>query len=186
MRKLTVLMHISLDGFASGINGETDWMIHDGGAVFLDADGSDTTNICIFGRTTYDMMKSFWPSVTDNPESPEGFIAIANWMNNATKYVVSGSLKTSDWENTLFINNNVVSEVKKLKEISTSNILIMGSISIVHLLAKANLIDEYALTITPVVLGEGVPLFKQRAEVELTSSKTYPSGVISANYVVKK
>lgn len=129
----------------------------------------------LLGRKTFEIFASYWPQNEDK------------WpgVNDATKYVVSHSLKKNEWSNSVFINKNVVAELKKLKKQKGPDLQVYGSGNLVQTLLKNDLVDELWLKIFPVTLGNGKHLFQDGtipAAFKLTESKVSPSGVIFANY----
>ena len=108
----------------------------------------------LLGRVTYTGFAAAWPSIADD----QGF---ATRMNSMRKYVVSSTLQTADWNNSVILRGNVVDEVRKLKAQSGGDILVAGSGQLVRTLAEHNLVDEYRLMIYPVVLGSGKRLFAE-------------------------
>ncbi len=133
----------------------------------------------LLGRKTYDIFVAFWPKQgTDNPA--------AAGLNNAKKFVVSTTLKKPEWANTTVLKNNVVSEIKKLKEKNGPEIQVHGSSDLIQTLLKHDLVDEFRLKIYPVTLGKGKRLFAEGtipAGFQLVESNASPKGVIVATYV---
>jgi dihydrofolate reductase len=185
MRNVIALMHISLDGFAAGPNGEMDWIGYNG-EIFKDAIAlTDTVDTALYGRITYQMMESYWPTVPANPDSSKDDLHHANWVENVHKIVFSKTLERADWNNTRLIQENIGEEMTKLKEQPGKNMMIFGSPSIVHTFIDLGLIDEYRLNVSPVVLGRGIPLFgdlKEKINLKLLESKTYDIGVVGLHY----
>lgn len=185
MRKVILLMHVSLDGFTAGPNGEMDWISVDD-EIFRDAiDLSGTVDTAIYGRVTYQMMESYWPKVLTNPSSSQDGIHHAQWVENVQKIVLSRTLEKVEWNNTILIKDNIAEEITKLKQKSGRNMMIFGSPGIVSAFMKNNLIDEFRLNINPVILGNGIPLFKDisdRINLNLIKTKTFTSGVIGLHY----
>ena len=177
MGKISVFNFVSLDGYFKDKDSGVSWHSHDPNSEEsrFSEESSSPANTLLFGRVTFEMMKSFWPTKI----AYEMFPKTAEGMNEGEKIVFSRSLKVSDWKNTTFIGENIVDAVKKLKE--TKNITILGSGSIINQLTEAGLIDEYSFMIDPVVLGEGTSIFegvKNKPKLRLKSSKTFKSGVI--------
>jgi dihydrofolate reductase len=104
----------------------------------------------LFGRTTYDLMKAYWPTPQAKKDMPE----VAEGMNSMPKFVASKTLRESDWENTTVLKGNLATEVAKLKK-EGENITILGSGSIVQQLADSGLIDELAVVFVPISLKGG-------------------------------
>ena len=193
MRKVVLLMHVSLDGFVGGPNGEMDW-IHVDDEMF-DTVGklTDEADTAIYGRVTYEMMESYWPTAAEQPTATKHDIEHSNWVNAAVKIVISRTLKETDpivigWNNTRIIHDNLPAEIQKLKQQPGKNLLMIGSPSTVHSFMQYGLIDEYRLYINPVILGNGIPLFKgikDRINLKLIESKTFNAGVVRLHYEAK-
>jgi len=127
----------------------------------------------LLGRKTFQIWASYWPEHADF------------WpgINDGTKYVMSRTMKTSDWKNSVFLKS--VADIKKLKNSKGSDIQVWGSGELIQLLLKNDLVDELWLTIYPLTLGKGKKLFDKGtipAAFTLTESIVTPSGVIIANY----
>jgi len=188
MRNLVAFMHVSLDGFVATARGEMDWITIDD-EVFRDAiilaDNADTA---VFGRVTYQMMESYWPTVLTNDSSNELELQHARWMEKTSKVVFSETLKKVEWQNTRLINKNIPGEIKKLKERPGKNILIFGSPRLTHSFMQWGLIDEYRININPVILGGGIPLFNihNRINLKLIATKMFRSGVAGLHYKTVK
>lgn len=186
MRKIVLFMHTSLDGFVQGKDQwDIGWISYDEDLVKYADEIVEATGSPMYGRITYEGMKNYWPTVLDNPNSSKHEVEHATWLQNVTKIVISNSMETTDWVNTIVINKNVVEEIKKLKEMPGKDLVIFGSPSLSHFLMKHDLIDEFRLTVSPVVLGDGIPLFKDlkdRIKLNLIESRTYPSGVVILHY----
>jgi dihydrofolate reductase len=132
----------------------------------------------LLGRKTYDIFASHWPKMGNEDTT-------ASKLNSARKYVVSATLKNPSWANTTVLKNNVVQEIKKLKEQNGPELQVHGSANLIQTLLKNNLVDQFQLKIYPVVLGKGKRLFGEGtvpAEFKLVESMTSPKGVIVATY----
>jgi dihydrofolate reductase len=128
----------------------------------------------LLGRKTFDIFASYWPEHADN------------WpgINEVTKYVLSGTLKKSDWKNSVFLNS--VSDIEKLKYSEGLDLQVHGSGELIQLLLANDLVDELWLKFFPLTLGKGKKLFGNGtvpAAFKLTESLVTPSGVIFANYI---
>jgi dihydrofolate reductase len=129
----------------------------------------------VFGRKTYQMMASFWPTSQAKQMLPE----VAASMNRMRKYVCSRSLQSLDWENSSLVKGDLASEVRKLKGSPGPGLLIMGSGEIVSQLTAAGLIDEYQVVTVPLVVGKGRALFEgvtTRPRLKLMKSRTFQNG----------
>jgi dihydrofolate reductase len=187
MRKIEMLNRVSLDGFFAGPKGEIDWFIHDP-EVEKAAHEMMNPDTLLLGRVTYQMFESYWPSVGKDPNAPQDARRTANELNQMTKVVFSRTLKEVTWENTKLAKEDLAEEVKKLKQGEGPDITIFGSGTIVQQLARKGLIDEYLLTVTPVVLGAGKPLFKDlnRFSLKLLETRNFTSGNVMLHYEVDK
>ena len=192
MRKVILLMHTSLDGFVAGPNGEIDWISFDeelADDVGKITDGADTA---LYGRITYQMMESYWPTAGESPTATKHDIEHSNWANNALKIVFSKSLKKTDWKNTRIISDNITEEISEIKKQPGKNLLLIGSAAITHFFMEHDLIDEYWINVNPIILGAGIPLFnpdsygdKNRVNLNLLQSKKFGCGVVALQYEVK-
>lgn len=181
MRKIIVSNLISLDGFISGPNGEIDWFkydkeVEDYGKVQL-----SSVDTILFGRVTFELMASYWPTATAAANDQ----MIIDAMNNLPKIVFSKTLKKVDWKNSRLVKDDIEGEVAKLKQQPGKDMVIYGSGSIVSTLAQAGLIDEYRIFVNPVVLGNGKPLFKDiqsRLTLKHINTKTFGNGLVLLCY----
>jgi dihydrofolate reductase len=182
-------MHISLDGFAAGPNGELDWASYDEELEKYAEGIVSTVGSPLYGRVTYQLMESYWPSVLKNPAATQHEIAHARWLENVEKVVFSKSLAKVEWNNTTLIKDNIVQEVSKLKQQPGKDLVIFGSPGLTHTFMASDLIDEYRLTVNPVILGQGMPVFKDfkdRSDLKLLNAKTFGSGVVALHYETKR
>ncbi|MEP6596307.1 MAG: dihydrofolate reductase family protein [Ginsengibacter sp.] len=189
MRKVILLMHTSLDGFVAGPNGEMDWIIFD--EELADDVGKITgsADTALYGRITYQMMESYWPTAADSPTATKHDIEHAEWANNALKIVFSRSLEKTGWKNTKIVRDNIVEEISNMKTQPGKNLLLIGSAGIAHTFMEHNLIDEYRINVNPVILGAGIPLSKNinnKINLKLVQSKTFDCGVVAVHYEVQR
>lgn len=184
MRRLNVFNSISLDGYFTGANGDLSWGYEGGDdpefAAFVpgNAQGGGTL---VLGRVTHDMMKNYWPTESAWQAMPE----VAAGMNRMEKIVFSRTLDHSDWENTRLVNDDPVSEIRRIKSETGRGMTILGSGSIVALLAGAGLIDGFQFVICPVALGKGRTMFEglpDHLRFKLTQSRVFANGKIVASY----
>ena len=184
MRRLILSMHVSLDGFTAGPNGEMDWIKLDPALFDFVGKLTDTADAALFGRITYEMMQSYWPTAADKPNATRHDKEHAAWYKKVHKYVLSRTLDGSDLNNTTIISDNLVTNIQKLKQQQGKNIMIFGSPSASHALTAQCLIDDYWLFVNPILLGRGIPVFKnitERINLKLLESKTF-SDVIGLHY----
>jgi dihydrofolate reductase len=185
MRKVVLFMHLSLDGYAAGPNGELDWISFDEELQNYGDEIVNSVGSTLYGRVTYQMMEAYWPTVPSNPSNSKHDIDHANWYINIDKIVISKSLDKVESNNTRLIKENFAEEIAKLKQEPGKDIVIFGSPSIAHVFIQLGLIDEYQLTVSPVVLGSGVRLFQDNQamnKLKLLSSRTLRSGLIGLHY----
>jgi dihydrofolate reductase len=184
-RKVILLIHMSFDGFVAGANGETDWITIDD-EIFKDSNElASTTDIALYGRATFQMMESYWPTVLTNSNSAPAELQHALWMERVRKIVFSTTLERVDWNNTILIKDNIGEEIARLKQQPGRNIIVFGSPRLAHSLMERGLIDQFRINVNPVVLGDGIPLFAsadERIHLRLRQSKIFHSGVVGLLY----
>ena len=178
-------MHVTLDGFVAGPNGEMNW-IHVDEEIF-EYPGKLTANAdtALYGRVTYQMMDSYWPTAADEPGASKHDIEHGTWYNGVEKVVLSNTLQGKNINNVKIVNGDVAGQIKELKQQNGKDILIIGSPSTVHTLLEHDLIDDFWLFVNPVLLGQGIPLFKNIKTVtklKLVANITFTSGVVCTHY----
>lgn len=185
MKKIIAAEWLSLDGFMAGPNGETDWFGWDEEIEQYAKESQSKSDTLLFGRTTYDLMVSYWPTPAASAENK----IITDFMNNTPKIVFSKTLEKVEWKNSTLVNQIDPEEIKKIKQKEGKYIMIFGSGSIVSQLMKLELIDEYEIFVNPIVLGNGKPLFQnveERSKLKLLNAKTFKSGVVLLNFQAGK
>src|ERR1700754_2973263 len=154
MPRVNMFNNISLDGYFVDANGDMNWA-HAGGddpeMGEFTAANAQGGGALVFGRITYELMASFWPTPMAAQMMPE----VAKGMNAARKYVFSHSLKSADWANPVILGGDPAAEIARLKEGDDKGLTILGSGSIVKQLTAAGLIDDFQFLVNPVVLGGG-------------------------------
>lgn len=189
MRKIVSFVHVSLDGFVASANGGLDWIIVDEEIFDYVEQRIRETDTALYGRITYQMMESYWPTAADQPTATRHDIEHSRWYKKATKIVLSRTMKGDNLPNTKIISSNLTGAITKLKQGAGTDILMFGSPTATHSLMAENLIDEYWLFINPILLGQGIPLFKgikDRTSLKLVTSKTFSSGVVCLQYEYKR
>jgi len=189
MRKLVLFMHVSLDGYASDSNGGLGWIPYNEEIEQYAEEVVAEVGSPVYGRTTYQLMESYWPAVLDNPNASKHSMEHAKWLQDVRKIVISGTMDKAEWNNTMLIKDNIAEEIQALKEQPGKNLVIFGSPGAAKTLLKLGLIDEFLLTICPVVLGGGQSIFDgggEKISLNLLSSRTFTTGIVAARYELVK
>lgn len=184
MRKIILLEHLSLDGFASGPNGEMDFLTYDSELESYVHQLHATTDAAIYGHNTYNMMQGYWPTVLNTPDAGAGEMNHARWYDAATKVVVSRSMKATDSKTVVVGTGNLADEVNALKQHPGKDLWLIGSIASTRAFLKLGLVDEYWLNINPVVLGKGESIFEGVGDLKLKliGAKPFACGVVAFRY----
>ena len=182
MTKLVVYNAMSLDGYFTDANGDMSWAHKRDPEwqAFVSENASGGGQL-LFGRVTYELMASFWPTPLAAQSNP----IVVERMNSLRKFVFSTTLKNAAWNNTTLLKGDLPAEVRKLKQEPGPNIVIMGSGSIVAQLADAGLVDEYQIVLNPMVVGNGRTLFegvKRKLPMKLARSRTFGNGNVVLFY----
>ncbi len=181
MRKVILFIMVTLDGFFEGPNGELDWHNVDEEFNEFAKDQLNSVDVLLFGRRTYELMTSYWPTPSATRDSP----IIAEKMNALPKIVFSRTLEKVGWNNSRLIKENIAEEISSLKQRPGKDLIIFGSANLAVSLIQMDLIDEYRIMVNPVVLGNGKPLFKgihDRLNLKLLKTKTFDSGNVLLYY----
>ena len=187
MRKIVLFMHTSLDGLVAGPKGEIDWIIVNEAMFDLTARLTEEADIALYGRVTFQLMESYWPSAGNKPNATRHDIQHSAWYNKVSKIILSKTLEKEKLSNTIIISDNIIEEITRIKHQTGKDILIFGSPSASHSLMSDNLIDDYWLLINPIFLGQGIPLFKElknKTKLKLIYSNIFPSGVVCLHYQI--
>jgi dihydrofolate reductase len=189
MRRIVVLMHVSLDGFVGDKNGGIDWITVDEEMFDLAGQLTDQSDTVIYGRVTYQMMEAYWPSAGKQPNPSKHDIEHSEWYNKVPKVILSTTMNPAGKPDVQVISSNLADEIQKIKNQKGKGIVIFGSPSSVHSLMQFNLIDEFWLLINPVLVGDGIPMFKDLKEkkfLTLTGTKIFRAGVVALHYTLKR
>jgi len=179
MTKLVAAINMTLDGFCNHTAMIADDEIHQHYNELLSNAGT-----LIYGRITYQLMESYWPTVVKNPTGNKPMDEFAVLIDNISKIVFSRTLQHVVWKNTELKKEIIKEEILELKQLADKNILV-GSPSLIVALAQLDLIDEYQLAVQPTILGTGLPLFKNitdRINLKLIKTKTFGCGAIALYY----
>jgi len=184
MRKLIVFNNVSLDGYFVDGNGDMSWArkaMQDAEWHAFAAGNASGGGVLLFGRVTYELMASYWPTPLALKNDP----IVAEAMNNHQKVVFSRTLDKASWKNTKLVKGDLVAEVRKMKAEPGEGLAILGSGSIVSQLAQAGLIDEYQIALNPVILGQGRTMFdgmKNKLALKLTKTLAFGNGNVVLSY----
>jgi dihydrofolate reductase len=186
MRKITFLMHTSLDGFVARPGGELDWVKLDDEMFDFVHELTNDADTALYGRVTWQMMDEYWPEAGTKANATKHDKEHSTWYNEVEKYVLSNSMKDKSSGKTHFVD---VDEIRELKNGNGSNILMLGSPSAFQSMLDENLIDEFWFFMNPIILGEGISLYKElKKPVELVTGrvKTFTCGATAMNFSLKK
>ncbi len=187
MRNVILAMQISLDGFVGGPNGEMNW-------VTMSAEMDNTllpemmerADTCLIGRSLYEGFASYWPTAPQtNPKLSKSEIKFSSWIDQAQKVVFSTTLEKAGWNNSHLVRGNVSEEVKRLKQQPGKDLIIFGGARLAQEFVREDLVDIYGLVVNPVILGQGLPLFKDvpgRRNLKLVSCDAFKAGAVALRY----
>jgi dihydrofolate reductase len=188
MRSLVYFMHASLDGFVAGTKGEMNWITVDDEIFDFVSTITEQADTALYGRVTYQMMEAYWPTAGEKPNASKHDKEHSVWYKNVSKVVLSTTMNETGLRNTKVISNNLLENINQLKQSGdggSKNILIFGSPRASHSLLQLGLIDEYWIFVNPILLAQGIPLFKyvtNSVKLKLVESKTFTSGVVALHY----
>jgi len=176
MRRLSAFEQVSLDGFFVDAKGDMSWA-HKQDPEWNEfaAGNAKGGGTLLFGRVTYEMMASFWPTEAARQRMPD----VAEGMNKLPKVVFSRTLKEASWTNTRLVKDDIVAAVRKMKDEPGPGMAVLGSGSIVSQLTQARLIDEYQIVLNPIVIGKGRTLFEtvtDKISLKRTKTKEFKNG----------
>ena len=185
MRKIVMFNLVSVDGLFAGTKGEIDWHNYDDEMGAHSVEQLKSLGALIFGRTTYELMASYWPT----PDGVKSEPVVAGIMNTIPKIVFSETLKEVEdgplWKNVIVFHEIKPEEIIKMKEQEGGDIAIFGSGTIVQQLTNLGLIDEYRLIVNPLILGNGKPLFRNiqnKLNLKLLNTRVFKNGNVLLCY----
>jgi dihydrofolate reductase len=184
MRDLIVTENITLDGVIEATEGWFGPAGADSDVDQSDVEGAlreqrEAADAFLVGRVTFGQMRGYWPQQTDD------MTGITEYLNNVSKYVVSSTLDDPRWEHTTVLRGALKDEIVALKSKPGTDIVTTGSITLVHGLISAGLVDEYRLFVYPVVIGHGRRLFADASgirKLQLLESRPFRSGIVLLRY----
>jgi dihydrofolate reductase len=183
MRKLLVFNSVTVDGYFTDKNGDMSWAHKQDDPEWnaFTAENASSGGELLFGRVTYDLMASFWPT----PAAAKMFPEVAEGMNKSPKVVFSRKMGQASWNNTRVIKGDLAEEIRKLKEAPGDGLVLMGSGSIISQIALAGVIDEYQMVVNPLALGKGRTMFegiKDQLNLTLASTRAFKNGNVLLTY----
>lgn len=185
-------MMTTLDGFIEGPNGEMqNWL-----PSFKDTKSWEdldeemwnnlkTVDTLLLGRVAYQAWEKFWPAAATNPSSTENDIKFSHFADETPKVVFSRTLREVGWKNTRLVSGNIADEIHRMKQEPGKTLALVGGAGIAQSFMKLGLIDEFLITVFPVVLSRGKPLFKDLAEkqnLKLVGTREFKSGAVGLHY----
>ena len=183
MRKIVLMLSVSLDGFFEGPNHELDWQLVDDELHGHFNEVLGAMGAFLNGRVTYELMAGFWPTADADPASTEPMIEFARIWRDMPKIVYSTTLDHAEW-NTIVVRDVVPEEVMKLKAQPGAD-LALGGADLAAAFLRHDLIDEYRLYVHPIIIGRGKPLFPPsdaRINLRLVETRTFGNGVVLLRY----
>jgi dihydrofolate reductase len=182
MQKLIVFNQISLDGYFVDAKDDMSWA-HRQDPEWNEFGASNASGggRLLFGRITYEMMASFWPT----PQAIQNMPEVAAGMNRARKVVFSRTLEKAEWNNTELVKSDIAAKVRDMKNESGPGMAILGSGTIVSPLAEEGLIDEFQIVVVPVAIGSGRTLFDgigKKLDFRLTKTRAFGNGNVLLCY----
>jgi len=194
-RRVVVSEFVTLDGYMIGPDEDISWVSEGFDPQMAEdvaVDISTTYDLFVFGRVTYEIFAPYWPHAVPydegdalNPSEGKEDPRIIRALNDSPKLVFSTTLGEPEWANTRVVAGGLEDEIRRLNKEPGKAIGIQGSASIVHALARADLVDEYHLYQHPVLLGDGKLLFPAghgRQNLDLTRLTRYDNGVVALTY----
>jgi dihydrofolate reductase len=181
MRNVLLFMMVSVDGYFEDAEGSIDWHNTDEDFNEFSSEQLDAVETLLFGRVTYELMASYWPTEAAIADDP----GVDGRMNAKPKIVFSNSLESVDWEHTTLVHGDAAEELRKLKQEPGGDMIIFGSSTLAASLTAAGLIDEYRIIVAPIALGAGRPVLggiTTQVPLELVSAKPFRSGNVLLTY----
>jgi dihydrofolate reductase len=183
MRKIILMMSVSVDGFFEGPNREIDWGMVDDELHRHFNEQLGSMGAFLDGRVTYELMAGFWPTADTDPSSTEPMVEFARIWRDMPKIVYSKTLERADW-NTTIVREVVPKEIMELKA-QPGGDMVLGGADLAATFMRHDLIDEYRLYVHPVVIGKGKPLFPPSdasIDLRLVESRRFGNGVVLLRY----
>ena len=189
MRDVVLQMHMTLDGFADSKEGFvplTDQRYRRELDRALQTTGAACVDTLLMGRGTYQQFLGFWPKVWKDPRAPKDWRSSATFLSETPKVVFSKTLKRADWYRTRIVRGGLAGEIARLKRAPGKNLLVLGGVAFPRALIQQDLVDEYLLSVVPLILGQGrYRLFGPSTrphDLRHVRSWTFSNGVVLHQY----
>lgn len=190
MRSIISFMHVSLDGFVAGPNGEMNWIKAEQEIFDYVEKRISEGDTALYGRVTYELMESYWPEAGKQPNATKHAIEHSKWYSKVHKIVLSKTMAGTALPGTTIISDNLAEKINEIKQQGDKEILLFGSPTATHSLIQQGLIDGYWLFVNPIILGHGIRLFPGINDpIKLTllpATRQFACGVTELNYTVNK
>jgi dihydrofolate reductase len=177
MRKLILSMDMSLDGYVSGPNGDASWQDVNNIGNWEDLFKTmQNVDLFVLGAGMWPEYSAHWKNVLVTPDQPEDELNYAKIAERTKHIVFSSKIKDPEWQNTSVKNGDLTTEVKNLKAEHGNDIMSFGGASFARSLLDADLVDEYRLVVSPVILAGGKSIFeglKNRHNMQLLEVKQF-------------
>ncbi len=183
MRRIILMMSVSVDGFIEGPDRELDWHLVDDELHRHFNEQIRGMSALLNGRVTYELMARYWPTADTNPSSTRPMVEFARIWRDIPKIVFSRTLERADW-NTTVVRDVVATEIQELKARPGAD-MALGGADLAAAFMRRDLIDEYRLYVHPIAIGKGKPLFPRsdsRIDLRLAETRTFGNGVVLLRY----
>lgn len=159
MRKLILVAHTSLNGFVAGQKGELDGVETCEENLEFVSSLTGEADVALFGRVSYQLLDSYWPTARDRANTSRSEIKYSNWYSSAVKIVLSKTMTEVSSNNTTIVSGNIANKIIRIKEKEGKDILIFGSPATNQSVIQLDLVDSYWIFINPVIFNQAIPLF---------------------------
>jgi dihydrofolate reductase len=189
VRDVVLQLHMTLDGFADSKEGFipiTDRPYWKELATAFESTGAAKVDTLLLGRGTYNQFIQFWPKAATDPSTPAEWKDQATFLHETPKVVFSKTLKKADWNRSSIVRGDLRREIARLKRAPGKNMLVPGGVAFPRALIQQDLVDEYLLSVVPIVLGSGRnrlfgPLDRQR-NLQHIRSWSFGNGIVLHQY----
>lgn len=184
MGNVTLWMQMSLDGYVEGPDDEVYWPVVDEELCESFLDELRAADLFLYGRKTYEIMASFWPSADTDPAISPFYVEFARCWKAKPKIVFSTTLRSAGW-NTRIVRTSLVEVVSALRTQTSGSMILFGGAQTASTFIQHDLIDQYRLFVHPLMLGDGIPLFPpdvDHSDLTLVDMRTFGSEVVQVHY----